>query len=212
MDSEQTGTSMEGSTMRSTSKKSKKNIIIAIIIVVILIAAAYLMKGYLIAATVNGSMISRASVVKALEIQGGKQVLDSLITEKLIKAELEKKGITLTDAEVDAEVKNIEASITAQGGKLDEALAGQGMTLNDLKNKIALQKKLEKLFADKITVSNEEVDAYIKTNKIDLPKGKEAEVKDQIKAQIRQQKLNQEAQTWITGLKSAAKIKYYGNY
>ena len=42
-------------------------------------------------------------------------MLDSIITEKLIQNEAEQQGLAVTDEEVAAEIKTIEASVAAQG-------------------------------------------------------------------------------------------------
>jgi hypothetical protein len=86
------------------------------------------------------------------------------------------------------------------------------MTEESLRNQIRIQKQVEKLLADKLTVSDEEVEKYITDNKVTIPEGKEAETKEQIKTQLSGDKLNQEADALITNLKSSAKIKYYVNY
>ncbi len=167
---------------------------------------------FIIAATVDGRAISRYSLIKELEKQNGKAVLDTMISEKIIENEASKKGITVTDSEIDQEVKVVESGILAQGGTLDTALLQQGMSIDDLKERIRTQKMVEKLLADKIAVSEAEVNTYISTNKLSLLKGKEAEVKKQITDQLRDQKLNVEAKKMISELKSSAKIKYYIKY
>src|SRR3990167_8103091 len=60
----------------------KAAIVIGVIIVVG--ALAYRYKGLLVAATVNGSPISRFSVIEELEKKSGKATLDALIIQKLI--------------------------------------------------------------------------------------------------------------------------------
>ena len=74
------------------------------------------------------------------------------------------------------------------------------------------QKEIEKLLADKINVTDEEVAQYIKDNKVSIPQGQEATIVDQIKSEMRNQKISTEAQTLITNLKSKAKIQRFVNY
>ena len=71
---------------------------------------------------------------------------------------------------------------------------------------------IEKLLTDKINVTDEEVLQYIEDNKVSIPKGQEATLTDQIKSEIRNQKLNTEAQALITNLKSKAKIQRFVDY
>jgi len=196
------------------SIKIKISIKTAIIIVVIIALGvlAYIYKGLFIAATVNGSPISRLAIIQELEKASGKNLLDSLIIEKLVQNEANAKKITVSNDEINGEIKKIEDRVVAQGSTLNAALAAQGMTMEDLKKQIILQKEVEKLVADKINVTDEEVTQYIKDNAISIPEGQEATTTAQIKDELRNQKLNKEAAALITTLKSQAKIRYFVNY
>jgi parvulin-like peptidyl-prolyl isomerase len=193
-------------------KKPKFLTSVAVVIVLVL-AILFYAKGLFIAATVNGSPISRLSVIQELETQGGKQALDAMISKSLIQAEFKKQHINVTSSDVDDEIKKIEAQVTSQGGTLDEALAAQGMTEAKLREQITLQKGMEKVLADKIAVSDADIDAYLKDNHINPPKDMKIEdVRQQVSDQLQQQKIQQEAQKWVDGLKASAKINYYVNY
>lgn len=185
---------------------------VIIVSVVIIGALAFYYKGLFIAATVNGSPISRFAVIRELEKESGKKTLDALITETLINDEIRKKGVTVSNDEVDAEIKNIEDQIKAQGKTLDQALAAQGITREYFKKQIAIQKKLEKLLADKIQVTDTEVEQYIKDNKVTIPKGQETDYKNQIKNQLQQKKFSDAAGSLIDSLRSQAKINYFVNF
>lgn len=181
--------------------------------VIILGALGYVYKDLFIAATVNGSPISRLDVIKKLEKTSGKNLLDSLIVEKLIQSEADAKKVVVSNDEIDAEIKKIEDQIATQGGgALDEALSKQGMNRDDLKKQVILNKEVEKLLGEKINVTDEEVEQYIKDNKISITKYEEAATREQIKEGLKNQKLNTQAQALITELKSKAKIKYFVNY
>jgi hypothetical protein len=185
-------------------------IIIAVVIVVGVIA--YFNKGLFIAATVNGSPVSRFAVIGKLEKTSGKDILDSLITKKLIANELDKKKVTVTNEEVDASIKKIEDQVVAQGGTLAEALAAQSMTANDLRDQITINLRMEKLLSEKAQVSSDEISKYIKDNKLTVPKGQETVFNEQIKNQLKSAKLDQAAQEWIDSLHAQASIKYFMNY
>lgn len=191
--------------------KSRK-LILAMVFTALVLGTLFYFKGTFVAATVNGAPVTRLSVIQELEKQGGKNTLEALITEKLIDNEAKKNGIVISNEDVDQEIKNIEASITQQGGTLNDALLQQGMTIEALKKQILVQKKIEKLIADKIQVTDDEINKYIEDNKITLPADKEVESKSQIKQQLQGQKLNQEASSWIASLKESAKINYYVSY
>lgn len=210
--------STSGSKLRRVKKiwtiigkiNTKKAIIVAIVIVAGTLL--YIYKGLFIAATANGSPISRFAVISKLEKTSGKQTLDLLITRKLIIGELDKKKITVTDDEVSVAIKKIEDRIVGQGSTLEQALAADGMTMAALREQISVNLRIEKLLADQIQVSDDEINQYIKTNKITIPKGQEAQSKDQIKDQLKSSKFSQAATDWVSSIRSQASIRYFVNY
>jgi foldase protein PrsA len=185
-------------------------IIIAVVIVVAVLI--YLGRGLVIAATVNGSPISRAAVVRQLERAYGKDILDSIVTEKLVNGAARAKKILISQDVIDSEIKITEDQVKAQGTTLAAALAEQGMTMNDLKARIILRKEMEQLVADKLDVTDQEIAQYIKDNKISVSKGQEASINGQVKTTLRNQKLNDAANALVEVLKSQAKIHFFVKY
>lgn len=194
--------------------KKPKPISIAVGIAVILIGTAFLFtKGMFVAATVNGSPISRFAVIAELEKQGGEQALEAIIDKKLIETELNKKGVNASKEEIDAEIEKLKTQVASQGGTLEMALAQEGLTEEKLREQITIQKKLEILLATKVAVSEVEIDTYIKDSKAADPKDMKIEdFRKQIGEQLKQQKFQSEAQQWVSDLTASAKIKYYVNY
>lgn len=194
--------------------KKSKLLLVALGTAVLVVALALLFSnGFLVAATVNGSPISRLAVIQELEKQGGKQALEAMVDKKLIETELAKNGITIEMNAVDTKIKEIEAGVATQGGTLEDALASQGMTMEQLREQIETQLKLENLLATKVQVSPEEVDVYITENKITPPKDVSLdEVKAQVGEQLKQEKFQTEAQKWVAAITEKANIKYYITY
>jgi len=180
--------------------------------VIVLLAILFVCKSLFVAAMVGGSPISRFAVIQELERNSGKAALESLVIEKLIKKEADRKDIEITDDQVNAELDKVRAQIEAQGGTLDEALASQGMSFKTLKKQIVIQKELEALLADKIQVTEDEITKFIAANDIDIPKGEEASYNDRITQEIKQQKLNSESQILIEALKAESTVRYFTNY
>lgn len=196
---------------KKTIQISRKTAI-SIVIIVAIGVLAYVYRGVFIAATVDGSPIMRLAVIQKLEKTSGKNLLNSLINEKLISNEARAKNISVGDDEINDQIKAIENQVATQGTTLDEALAAEGMSMNDLKKQILFQKSVEKLLADKVNVTDEEVTKYIEDNKIPIPQGQEAALAEQIKSEMRNQKLNTEAQALMANLKSQAKIQRFVDY
>lgn len=194
------------------SQKTKIKLAVLAAIVLLLGVSGYYYKSLFVAATVNGSPISRLSIVRQLEKQSGKQALDATITQKLIDAELQKKGITVSADEFATKIKEIEARVQSQGGTLDQALTAQGMTRADFEKQLTTELEVQKALADKTTVSDAEVDQYMTDNKVVPPKGQEAVIMGQVKAQLQQDKFSQAASAWVSSLKAQATINYYVQY
>lgn len=190
-------------------KINKRTTLLTIIILAVLGVLLYF-KGLFIAAIVDGKPISRFEVIKELENTSGQQALDALVVKQLISAEASKAGIAISQEDIDAEIKNLEDRITKQGGTLELLLAQQGINQNQFREQISLQKKLEKILENSIQVSDEEVNKYFTENKITPPAGvSEDEIKNQIRAQLKNQKFGMEADKWVTNHKSQASIQYY---
>ncbi len=202
----------EPNTTPSRSLKLKRSHILTTIVILAVVALLFLGRNLIIAATVNGMPISRYSVVRELEKQGGKSALDSLITKQLIVQEARKKNIIISQGEIDTELKKISENLEQQGQKLDQVLSLQGMTKDQLIEQIKLQKMLEKMVG-KIDVSDKEVSDYIESNRESLPTDQdEASMAANVKSSLTQQKLNTKAQEILENLRKNARINYFVQY
>ena len=192
--------------------KRLKYLLLALIV---LIAGGllFLGKSLFVAAIVNGVPISRYSVVNELEKQGGKKTIENLVTRSLIMQQAKKSNITIDAAEIQKEIDRITQAVEAQGMKLDDALAYQGTTKEMLEDNIRIQKTVEALLADKLSVSDKDVKKYFEENKASYAKDAKLEdLSEDIKNQLKQDKLSQEFQTWLDKMKTDSKIIYFVNY
>jgi len=105
----------------------------------------YLHWGWFVAASVNGEPISRLELIKQLEKQGGQQVIDSLVSKALVYQEAQKKNVQVSEKDIDSEYTKIEEQIKGQGLSMDDALASQGMTKEDLREELKYKLTVEKL-------------------------------------------------------------------
>lgn len=188
---------------------SRKNLLVFVLIIGLTGGVLYRFKDQFIVAMVNGQPISRLVLIKELEKQYGKETLDVLITQALIWQEAEKQGVTVSSEELDQEIKRIEEEVAAQGQDLNQLLSTQGMTQDGLKEQIKIQKVAEKIVGKDIEVTDEEVDTYFTENEAS-PSGDTIteEIKQNIRQQLEQQKLNEGINLWIESLRNSAKITY----
>ena len=82
-----------------------------------------------------------------------------------------------------------------------------------LVEQITIQKSVEAILCQKINISDEDISKYFEENKELLQKDAKLEdVREDIRKQLFQQKLNEEYTKWIAELKGKAKILYFVNF
>lgn len=192
---------------------NKRSAMIGIVVIALVLSLAFAGKSFLIAAIVNGQPIYRYQVVQQLEAKGGKQALNTMVIKTLIMQEAQKKNILVSENEIDAQIKDIEKSLSASGQSLGSALAAQGQTKEDLREQIMVQKIAEKMFAKDMVVSEAEAKKYVETNPTLFAQEKTEEAKVLgAKTQLSQQKLAEKFQAWVQKLQQNAKVTQFVNY
>jgi foldase protein PrsA len=207
--------SVPGGEIQKPRRSVSLRLVVAAVVILVLVGLAALLiyyKSVFIAATVDGKPISRLSVMKELEKQSGQQALDALINERLINNEAQAKNISITDDEIRQEITKVEDQLKQQSTTLEAELEAQNVTREDFDRQVVIQKQAEKLLEDKIGVSDEEVQKYITDNQVDIPEGKDAELKSQVRDQLKGQKFGSEIATLLSDLRAKAKINQYVNY
>lgn len=183
-------------------------------IAVVVAILIFRFKGLIVAATVNGQPVSRLQVISQLEKEGGKSILDTMITNDLIMQEAKKEKVTVTKEEIDTQLSQITENLKASGQDLDSALAARGMSKSDLDYQLRLQILVQKMAGKDIKVEDKEIEDYFKANTASYPKNQKLDdtLKTQIKKDLESSKLNEAIQTWVTNLKTNAKINYFVSY
>jgi len=197
--------SCSSSCCKSLRANPKKIGLIFIIIVVILGLLGFLFKDKFLVAIVDGKPIFRYELSKRIFATYGKETLENLIIENLIKAEVKKAKINVSEAEVNDEISKISSSLGA-GTKIEDVLKLQGMTLRDLQGQILLKLQVNKLLKKEVTVTDEEVNTFIKDNGQSLIATAEAERKAEATDLVKSQKISEKIQTWIQDLLAKAKV------
>ncbi|UQZ36366.1 peptidylprolyl isomerase [Paenibacillus sp. PK3_47] len=169
-----TGTPPSASTSKGGKGWMIASLVLAAALIIVLIKPPFGNSGDKTAvATVNGTDITKAQLYDKLVEAGGEATLQNLITTTLVGQEAKKANVTVTDADIDAEI----ADLTEQfGGEdaLNSALAQSSMTIDDLKKQMPLQVEIRKILEPQVTVTDEEITKYYDENKATL--NQEAEV------------------------------------
>ncbi|WP_019638514.1 peptidyl-prolyl cis-trans isomerase [Paenibacillus fonticola] len=111
-------------------------------------------------ATVNGAAITKDDLFnKLLKVNNGeqvKQLLDLMITETLINQEAKKANVVVSEEDYNALFDNY---VKSYGSLeiLEQMLPQHGMTMEDLRQNIELEIKINKLLENKTKVTDEEV-------------------------------------------------------
>lgn len=139
----------------------------SIVIVGMIIILAFSVVGCsqeVVVARVNDEKITKDEFYDQLVTQNGEQVLNSLIAEKIMELEVEKLNIEITDAEMDAELAEMQ---DYYGGEeeFNTFLTYVGYSLDDIKNNIETSIKYEKILEPYIEITEKEMKEYFETNK-----------------------------------------------
>lgn len=188
-------------------------ILILALLVLGLGALLYNFRSSFIAATINGKPIFRWEVVKILEKQMGTQALNNIVDERLIKSEAAMKNIVVSNDEVQAKMKTVEDSIVQSGQTMDEFLQSSGTTRSEFEDRVKNLIIIEKLLADRITVTDDEVTQYIEANKESFPNlTDDAQGKSLVRESLQQQKLATEYTKYLSELKSRSSVNILVKY
>lgn len=166
------------------------------------------------AASVNGKIFTRLQVIQSLEKKFGKEYVAQQVSKELILEEAAKTNTTVTDAEIDADISAFEENMKQQGKTLADALKERGLTKDELREQVKIQKLVVKMIAKDITVTNNEINEQIA--KLNPPKGAKKEelqgMFNQIKQNLQRQKLDERYVSWTKELEQKAKITYDHTY
>lgn len=184
--------------------------------VLVVVGLIYFIGKTFIAASANGQFISRMSVIKVLEKQGGSTTLDTIILKALINQEAKKRKINISESEINTEISKVEANVTSQGTTLDALLLQQGMTKKDLMEEIKIQLLVTKMAGSDVSVTEKEVEEYLASQNeetsFSLEETSTKLTAEQAKEIIKQQKIQEKIQTFVADLKAKAKINYFIEY
>ena len=159
-----------------------------------------------VVATVDGEPIRRAEYDRAVASGAGEQILDGLVTEKLVLAEAKRRGITVDDGKSAALLDEQKQAFDSDE-EYQAALRQAGLTEDDLRKRLRLTELLRQMVSDKTQVSDEEISgAY--TNLRDRYQGQTLDqARDRIREDLQRQKANTAIPALLEQLKVNAKIE-----
>ncbi|QNG61738.1 peptidylprolyl isomerase [Bacillus sp. PAMC26568] len=145
-------------------------------------------------ASVNGEKISKDELYGLLMDQGGTQLVDYLITEKIIEQESDKNDIKISNDAVEEEYQSV---VDSYGGEeaFTQQLETSGGTVKDVKKDLETNLKIEKLLEPEISISDDEMKTHFEENKASFAEPEQVKashilVEDEATAKEVKEKLN----------------------
>lgn len=175
---------------------------------VALVVAIFLLwqnKSWFVAAMVNGRPVFRWQLEDRLVKGYGRETLEELVSEQLIRQAGAKKGITVSEKQVSGKITDLEKSLAGRIS-LSDALAQQGMTMDDLRLLARQQLLIERLVAEEVTVSEEEISDYVEKSKELLAATEAGEMRQEAKKAMMAKKQSDAFRKLLEDLKNQAKV------
>jgi hypothetical protein len=191
----------------SQGESSRKMTAIWLVSLVLLILGVYVVKnkGMFVVALVNNSPVFRWDMNTVMASRFGKQTLESMISEKLIAGEAEKAGASVNQKDIDEKEQEILKSFGSKVN-VEDFLRIQGVTKEEFDRQIKLQLLVQKTLGKNITITDDDVNNFIATNRAVLVATDDAGLKSEAKQAIFDQKVGEKFQSWFTELKDKAKV------
>lgn len=113
---------------------------------------------------VNDTNIYKDELYAFMMKQSGAQTVDMLIVDKIAELEAKKADITISDADIEAEMEKMYEYYGGQAA-VEQELAATGLTLDDLRNDIKMNLRIKKLLESRVVITDEEMSTYFTENK-----------------------------------------------
>ncbi len=125
-------------------------------------------------AKVDGEKISQDELNKAMLSQYGAEVLNTLISNKVIELEGEKEKVKVTDEEIQAEKEEL---IEMYGGEesFEAIMDSNNVDEEALREDIRIYSLTKKLMEKDIDITDEEISAYFEENKVSFDQQEQVE-------------------------------------
>jgi len=170
--------------IREPAMRGVQGAVLALVVVVVAARAEVVNR---IVATIDGEPITIFEVQRYRAQLGDRpatdqQILDAIITERLLEKEAAARGIKATPAEVDAYIKEIRERGNVDDAAFTAALAQQGMTPESYRQRVEKELVKSQLLAreirGRVSVSDEDVERYYEAHKEDYRTGGGVTVRD----------------------------------
>jgi len=191
--------------VKNLNKKILKRVIFGLLTLLVIGFLGYRFRDKFLAGVVNGQPIFNFELTGRLYSQYGKTALEDLIVDKLVFQEAKKKGMTVSRQELDEGIATIKKQL-GEKADLDSLLSLQGISKADFEHQLETQILVKKILEKEISITDEEIAAYIKENRKLMSASAEADLKAEAKAALLDKKISEQVNSWVSNLIKDAKI------
>ncbi len=172
--------------------------LVAIVLAIVIIAAVVLIiycctQRDEVVATVNGENIYQGEFYQAMLAAGGREALDQLIGKVLIVQEGRRQGITVSDKDLEDELNELSGEL---GDYFEQFLEQSGLTREQIKEEIRVNRYAKELAMKQIEISDEELQAHFEEHREDF------DIPEQVKARHILVESREEAEKILSALKN----------
>ena len=127
-----------------------------------------------VVAKIGDMTITKSELYDELVKQNGAQVLDVLVADKIMQAEVKKQKIDISNEEIEEDFEEMK-EFYGSDEALNKELETYGLTIEDVKDNIKSNLQIEKLLDPYIDITDEEMAKHFEENKASF--GHEEQVK-----------------------------------
>lgn len=189
------------------NKKLKLFLLVSLVSVITIIAGIFYRNKLLslfFVAKVGDFYITRSDFNNELNKRYSDTILENLATLQIVSQELAKNNIVIKDEQVNAKLSQIEASLG--GAKIDDVLKAQGIERSEFITQIKLQLGAEEIVKNNLTITDLEIDEFIKANGSQLVSIVETDKKEEARNILKDQKAQTEIANWLAAIKAKYSI------
>ncbi|WP_246017858.1 peptidylprolyl isomerase [Mesobacillus subterraneus] len=150
--------------MINSMKKNKVMMILAVVVLGLILTMTMAFSKKETAASINGEKITKDDLNGKLTEMYGADVLDSLITNKVIEMEAEKQKVKVTGSEIDEELTRLQESYGGEAA-FSAALEQNNVSIDRIREDIEIYLLAEKMIKPDLSISDEEITTYFEENK-----------------------------------------------
>ncbi len=181
----------------------------ASLIFVIFILLSLYKRGVIALAFINGQPISISDVIRYFESKDKNNIIDKIISEKLIEYEAKKRNIIVKQEEIRSEILKIEKEALTNGKTLAQILKESNQTASDLERNVRLRIIVYKILSQDIDLSEDEIDKFIRENPELYENMSREEAREGVRKLLLDSKIKERYDSWIEEVKASSKIDYF---